>query len=160
MKSRSSNYYTHPPSTETDTTKTIWYEVKPNNPKKHLRMHDEDINYIHHWLNRFVVDVSAKQFLNPTLYNGGRIVTKELGNSKYKNKELNSILSYASGLVCNRLRNPSQDYTKTQLVPIEKLFHMICHSYDNAFDQDDLGYDIVTKEPNEPPKYVNFKEIK
>ena len=37
---------------------------------------------------------------------------------------------------------------------------MICHAYDNAFDLDDLGYDIVTKEPNELPKYVNFKEIK
>ena len=154
------NYYIMPQSTVKDNTKTIWYEVKPNNPKKHLRMHLEDIDYIHHWLNRFTVDVSAKQFLNPTLYNAGRIETKELGNSKYKNKELNSILSYASGLVCNRLRNPSQDYTKTQLVPIEKLFHMICHAYDNAFDQDDLGYDIVTKAPNEPPKYVCFKEVK
>ena len=159
MKSRNPNYYIIPQSTIKDNTLTVWYEVKANNEKKHVTMHDEDIDYIHHWLSRFVMDVSAKQIINPGLYTDVTNRTNKMPRSGYKD-EHNSIVSYASGIVGNRLRNPSEDYTKKQLPYIDKLFTMICVAYDTVFDNKDLGYNLVTKAYNEKPMKLFFKEVK
>ena len=149
-----------PQSTVKDNTLTVWYEVKPNNEKKHLRMHDEDITYIHHWLSRFVMDVSAKQFINPQLHEGMSRSDSDMPRSSYEKQEYNSMLSYASGIVGNRLRNPSEDYTKKQLQYITKLFNIICNAYDTVFNRKDLGYDIVTGVLNDKPYMIKFKEVK
>ena len=151
------DYIRHPPAEIQGNTMFIHYDIKPNND--YLIMHDEDIAYIHHWITRFIVDVTAKQFLAPDLYNAGREQTKELGSSNY-NGEINSILSYASGIVGNKLRNPSQDYTKAQLIPIEKLFSMICHAYDTVFTRQDLGYDLKTGIDNDKPYRIKFEILK
>tara|TARA_R110002153_G_scaffold3020_1_gene14322 strand:+ start:1507 stop:1980 length:474 start_codon:yes stop_codon:yes gene_type:complete len=155
------DYYIVPQSTIADNTLTVWYEVKPNNEKKHLRMHDEDINYIHHWLSRFVMDVSAKQIINPSLYMDATCSTNDMPRAGYEGKDYNSIVSYASGIVGNRLRNPSEDYTKKQLQYISKLFNMICFAYSGAvFNDKDLGYNLVTKAYNDKPMKLKFKEVK
>tara|TARA_R110002074_G_C12343889_1_gene649062 strand:+ start:344 stop:820 length:477 start_codon:yes stop_codon:yes gene_type:complete len=148
------DYIRHLQSEIQGDTKIIYYDIKPN--KDYLIMHDEDIAYIHHWLTRFVVDVTAKQFLAPDLYNAGIVKTIELGTSNYNN-ETNSILSYASGIVGNRLRNPSQDYTKPQLVPLQKLFNTIYYAYDTVFTKQDLGYDLKTDIDNDKPYRIKFK---
>ena len=160
MKATKPNYYIMPQSTVKDNTLTVWYEVKPNNEKKHLRMHDEDINYIHHWLSRFVMDVSAKQFINPRLHEGMSRSDSDMPRSSYEKQDYNSMLSYASGIVGNRLRNPSEDYTKKQLQYITKLFNIICNAYDTVFNRKDLGYDIVTGVLNDKPYMIKFKEVK
>lgn len=148
-----------PEASEHNDTLTVWYEVKANNEKKHLRMHDEDIMYIHHWLSRFVMDVSQKQFLNPSLYTMCTAPSKEMPKSTYT-KSNNSVLSYASGIVGNRLRNPSEDYTKKQLRYISKMFDIICTAYDYSFTKQDLGYDLHTKQYNDKPLRLKFKEVK
>ena len=160
MKSRKPNYYIIPQSTVKNSTMIVWYEVKANNEKKHLTMHDEDIEYIHHWLSRFVMDISQKQFIHPELYNIATTSDKEMPKSSYENKHHNSMLSYASGIVGNRLRNPSEDYTKKQLIYITRLFNIICNAYDSVFTKQDLGYDIVTKAYNDKPLRIKFKEVK
>jgi hypothetical protein len=160
MKATKPNYYIMPQSSVKDNTLTVWYEVKPNNEKKHLRMHDEDINYIHHWLSRFVMDVSQKQYIYPELYEVATHSDKDMPRSSYEKKEYNSMLSYASGIVGNRLRNPSEDYTKKQLRYITKLFNIICNAYDTVFTRKDLGYDIVSGVLNDKPYKIKFKEVK
>ena len=160
MASSKPNYYILPQSTVDGNTLTVWYEVKPNNPKEHLRMWDEDIAYIHHWLSRFVMDVSAKQFLNPDLYELGTESDGEMPRSSYEKKKHNSMLSYASGIVGNRLRNPSEDYTKKQLIYITRLFNSIYNAYDIVFTKKDLGYDIVSGVSNVKPLLIKFKEVK
>ena len=160
MKSHKPNYYIMPQSKIVGNTLEIWYEVKPNNPKEHLRMHDEDVNYIHGWLNRFTTDISAKQLLDTPFYNLMTTPTKEMPRSSYEKKEDNSVLSYASGLVSNRLRNPSEDYTKKQLLYIKRIFELISVTYEHTFLKKDLGYDIVTGVLNEKPLMIKFKEVK
>ena len=154
------NYYIMPQSTVKDNTKTIWYEVKPNNEKKHLRMHLEDIDYIQYWLCRFTTDISAKQLINPNFYALMTTQSNEMPRSSYEKKEYNSVLSYASGLVSNRLRNPSEDYTKKQLLYIKRIFELISVTYEHTFIKKDLGYDIVTGVLNEKPLMIKFKEVK
>ena len=122
-------------------------------------MHDHEIQYIHHWLSRFVMDVSQKQFIDPSLYTMCTTPSKEMPPSKYAGS-YNSVLSYASGLVGNRMRNPSEDYTKKQLRYIVKMFDIICTAYDYSFNKQDLGYDLHTKQYNEKPLKVKFKEVK
>ena len=160
MKNRKANYYVHPQASVKNNTMSVWYEVKPNNDKKHLRMHDEDITYIHHWLSRFVMDVTQKQFLYPALYEVATVPDTDMPKSSYANKHHNSMLSYASGMVGNRLRNPSEDYTKKQLIYITRLFNIICNAYDTVFTKQDLGYDIETSKYNDKPLMIKFKEVK
>jgi len=160
MASSKPNYYILPQSTVDGNTLTVWYEVKANNEKKHLRMWDEDITYIHHWLSRFVMDASAKQFLYPELYEVATKSDKEMPKSSYENKHHNSMLSYASGIVGNRLRNPSEDYTKKQLVYLTRLFNIIYNVYDGVLTKKDLGYNLNTKQYNEKPLKIKFKEVK
>lgn len=148
-----------PTATVKGNTLTVWYEVKPNNEKKHLRMHEDEIAYIHHWLSRFVMDVSQKQFLDKNLYQMCTIPSKEMPKSTYAGS-YNSVLSYASGIVGNKLRNPSEDYTKKQLRYIKKLFDIICVAYDYNFSKQDLGYDYDTKKYNAKPLRIRFKEVK
>jgi len=148
-----------PTATVKGNTVTVWYEVKPNNEKKHLRMHQEDIEYIHHWLSRFVMDVSQKQFLDKSLYSMCTTPSKEMPKSTYAGS-YNSVLSYASGVVGNRLRNPSEDYTKKQLRYISKMFDIITTAYDYTFTKQDLGYDLESKQYNDKPLRLRFKEVK
>ena len=151
------DYTRHPPSKIIGDTKIIYYDIKSSND--YLVMHDEDLAYIHHWLTRLVIDVTAKQFLAPDLYSAGTEKTIELGSSNY-NGEINSILSYASGIVGNKFRNLSQDYTKAQLVPIQKLFNTIYHLYDTVFTKQDLGYDLKTGIDNDKPYRIQFELLK
>ena len=161
MKGHNPNYYIIPQTTIDGDTKTVWYDLKQDTKNKgHVTLHDDDIDYINFWLCRFVVDVSAKQFLDPQLYQFGTKQQNKTATSAYGKKESNSIISQASGLVGNRLRNPSQDYTKKQLQFITKCFNIICDAYDLAFNEKDLGYDYHSKQPNKKPLKIKFKEVK
>lgn len=148
-----------PEAIERAGTLTIHYEVKPNNEKKHLRMHEQEIQYIHHWLSRFVMDVSQKQFIDPQLYTMCTTPSKEMPKSAYAGS-YNSVLSYASGIVGNRLRNTSEDYTKKQLRYITKLMDIVGTAYDYSFNKQDLGYNIDSREYNDKPMRIKFKEVK
>jgi len=161
MKTIKEDYTRHPLGVIQDDTMTIQYDIKTGNAgliKHHVHIPDEDIRYIHHWLSRFVMDVSAKQFINPQLHEGMTMSDKDMPKSGYTNS-YNSIISYASGIVGNRLRNPSQDYTKKQLKHIQKLFNTIynCHNTNAVFNKQDLGYDLKTDIDNEKPYRIKFK---
>ncbi len=140
---------------------TMHYIVKPGNAKKHVIMHDVDVEYLYHWMGRIVADTASKQFLDTDIW---RAVTginrKELPRSGM-DKTYNSLFSYIGGLLSNRYRNPNQDFTKGQLTHIEFCFQCIYSAYGEGgvFDQKDLGYDIQSGVRNEPPQRVVFKEV-
>ena len=159
MKKVQRDYTRHPESEINGDTKTIQYDLMPGHAGKqgYIYMHEEDVLYIHYWLNRLVVDITAKQFLAPELFEYGTRQRPRFSRSTYS-KSVNSMLSYASGLVCNRLRNPEEDFSKNQLQYITKLFDFIHKSYDgNVFTEQDLGYNHITKEVNEKPFKIKFK---
>ena len=76
-------------------------------------------------------------------------------------KTFNSLFSYIGGLLSNRYRNPTQDFTKGQLKHIEFCFLCIYNAYgeDGVFDAKDLGYNIKNGIRNEPPQRITFKEV-
>lgn len=140
---------------------TIHYIVKPGNAKGHVVLRAEDENYIYHWLNRLVADVCSKQFIDSNIFDAvSKLNHKELPRSTLHNTG-NSLLSYAGGLLSNKYRNPSEDFTQSQLSKIEFVFACIYAAYgeDGVFTAQDLGYDFDTRAPNEPPQRIKFVEV-
>ena len=139
---------------------TVHYIVKPGNAKKHVVMRNEDLDYIYHWLGRMLADSASKQNIEPDIFQMATKFTKKLPTSTLE-KTGNSLMSYIGGLLSNRYRNPSQDFTKGQLQYIEFCFDAIYFAYgeNGEFDEKDLGYDIRTGIANEPPQRVTFKEV-
>lgn len=162
MKSKKIHHTIIPHSEVRSNTLHMYYQVKPGNEKKHIRMHPQDEQYIIHWLTRFTVDCAQKQFLDKELF---RMVTKseykELMRSGVDRKTPNSLLSAAAGLVSNQYRNPSEDFTQKQLKWITKLFSVIHFAYSEGgvFTDQDLGYDFNTNKINERPLGVKFTEV-
>lgn len=139
---------------------TVHYIVKPGNAKKHVVMRDEDLSYIYHWLNRMLADCASKQNIEPDIFDMATRFTKKLPKSGLE-KTGNSLFSYIGGLCSNRYRNPNQDFTQGQLNTIEFCFDAIYFAYgeNGEFDEKDLGYDIKTGVPNEPPQRITFVEV-
>lgn len=138
---------------------TVYYQVKPNNKKEHIRMHTEDEDYIYHWLNRINADMIQKQIIEPDLYMLYTRYSKDLPMSGYTKKR-NSFASYISGLLSNKLRNPGEDFTVKHLKHIELCFNLIYTAYnEDGVLCSELGYDHRTGSPNEPPLAVRFVEV-
>ena len=85
------------------------------------------------------------------------IPSKEMPKSTYAGS-YNSVLSYASGIVGNKLRNPSEDYTKKQLRYIKKLFDIILKFQQNNVSEETLTTNSKFSVKSQPsavePKFV------
>jgi hypothetical protein len=159
MKTRNKSIYLPESHTERG-VKTIYYRTITNNTKKHFKLNSEDEDYLYNWLTRFVIDICNKQTLNPELYGVFTYTQNELPQSGYGDgKVRNSILSYASGLMSNKLRNPSEDFTVKHIKYIQLIFTWMHTAYTtDKMLQKDLGYDYWTKAQNLPPEPIKFCE--
>ena len=145
-----------PESTVSGITKTIYYRKIPGNHKGHIRLNKVDEDYIYHWLNRFVVDIVNKQFINRELFDACTRKDKDFPYGGFKNP--NSILSYASGLCSNKYRNPSEDLTEKHIKHVQHLFLIMYNLYDGIFDKRELGYDLWTGYENAIVNTVLFEQ--
>ena len=146
----------HPFADTVGDTMTIYYRVKPNNKKRHIIMHSEDQRYMYLWLQRLIADICNKQMQLPELFRAMTKYDKHLPRDI--NGNMNSLLSYASGIVSNKFRNPSEDLTVKHLKYVEDLFHVIYNIYSNM-SEDELGYDYRTGVRNELPYRLKFKQV-
>ena len=140
--------------------KVVHYRIKPGNDKKHVYINDDDNTYIYHCVIRLIAEVGEKQFLAPIFYEqfmkkDSSFSISSYGKGKFKPKP-NSVYSYASGIVSNWLRNPSQDFTEKQLPKIEMLTQII----NNLYKQNilEVGYNYKTNKKNSVPYAIQFVE--
>lgn len=146
----------HPSATVVGDIKTICYHVKPNNKKRHIKMLLEDERYMYQWLQRFLADICNKQMQYPELFRAMTKYDKQLPRDI--NGNMNSLLSYASGIVSNKYRNPSEDLTVKHLDNIVMLFNVIRNMYTDVLP-DEIGYDFNTGIANEYPLRLCFKQV-
>lgn len=146
----------HPSATVVGDIKTICYQVKPNNKKRHIKMLLEDERYMYQWLQRFLADICNKQMQYPELFRAMTKYDKQLPRDI--NGNMNSLLSYASGIVSNKYRNPSEDLTVKHLDNIVMLFNVIRNMYTDVLP-DEIGYDFNTGIANEYPLRLCFKQV-
>ena len=149
-----------PESHITNGVKHIYYRVVLNNKKRHFKLLAEDEDYLYNWLTRFVVDICNKQTLDPQLFAVFSSTATELPKSGYGSGKINnSILSYASGLMSNKFRNPSEDFTTKHIKYMQLIFTWMHTAYTNdSMLKKDLGYDLWTDEPNVAPASIKFCE--
>lgn len=153
----SSMYKGHiPKRIETDDSVKIYFVRKIGTKARFVHMSPEDQQYVIGWLNRFVIDMCAKQVVEPMFLENIMQSSDAFPKSHYANKR-NSVLSYCSGIVSNSLRNPGENLGFNQLPFIEKLFNIIYHLY-NDLMPNEIGYHWYTKEQNDPPKQIKFIE--
>ena len=141
-----------------DDTYKIYFTEKIGNKSKYITMREEDKQYILYWIDRFVLDMCAKQVIQPMFLESIMSSSKSMPKSQYSDLR-NSVLSYCAGLVSNFRRNPQEDFGKNQLVYIKKIMEIVNHLYNNVFDEKELGYNHITKERNVSPKKVMFKKV-
>ena len=124
---------------------------------KYVYIHDNEKHEIIHWLNRFVIDVTAKQVIDHTFCEILFERRDDLQSSKISKKK-NSYMTYAAGIVSNIMRNPDQDIAKAQLKDIQTLFDAINGIYsDDGYLSDEIGHSHITKQKNKIPKQIKFK---
>jgi len=145
MKIKNKSIYL-PDSHVNGITKTVYYRRIPGNVKNHIKLNSEDEQYIYSWLNRFVVDIVNKQFINKELYRACTAIDRDFPYGGLNNP--NSILSYASGLCSNKYRNPSEDLTQKHIKHVEHLFLIMYNLYEGLFDKRELGYDFWSGQEN------------
>jgi len=143
-----------------DGMKVVHYRTKPGNDKKHVYINDDDNTYIYHCIIRLIAEVGEKQFINAVFFEefmkkDSSFSVSSYNAGKFKPKP-NSIFSYASGLVSNWLRNPSQDFTVKQLPKIEVLTTVIHNLYKQQILQ--VGYNYATNKKNAVPLQIKFVE--
>tara|TARA_R110000772_G_scaffold32130_2_gene78846 strand:- start:178 stop:681 length:504 start_codon:yes stop_codon:yes gene_type:complete len=143
---------------------------------KYVRMHKEDIDHIIHWLTRFSSDINQLSIAFDYLFDPWFKDSKEVPESNlfhhtddHKRKAPNSDMSYIGGLISNYWRNNGkQDFTKSQLKYIQKLFNTIAELYNskvvqkglyNEIDIFELGFDNQTNVPNPAPKPIIFSLV-
>lgn len=141
-------------------TYTMYYRVKNIvgvTDKQYLYVSPDDINYIVHWVGRYVSDIVAMQVTNVN-----NLYSELEPNKSYPKSgltgEQNSPLSYAAGLFSNRVRNPDEDFTKKQLRFISTLFKRLHIIYGQYLPRKELGFDSKTGLYNDPPMRIKFKE--
>jgi len=136
----------------------IYYRTKPGNIKKHVYINDDDTHYIYYMLMRMIADLGDKQYTAREWFTVFTKQDADFSVSNYgKGFVKNSVCSYACGLLSNRYRNPSQDFTVKQLEKIEKLSTICFNMYhnDRYFVN---GYDIATGEQNSEMTEIKFHE--
>ena len=140
--------------------KVVHYRCKPGNDKKHVYINDDDNTYIYHCIIRLIAEIGEKQFIQPMFHEEFMRKDKEFSVSSYNAGKFkpkpNSIYSYASGIVSNWLRNPSQDFTVKQLPKVEMLTRIIHNLYQQQILE--VGYNYATKKKNNVPLPVKFIE--
>lgn len=151
------SYADIPASVNRSGVKTIYYRRRTGNKNKYVYLHPEDKDYIIHWCNRLVCDVSAKQVVEPYLFEDLYKTRESLPKSGYS-KYRNSIITYCSGVVSNVLRNPGEDISYNQLNYLEAMMKVINYVYTDGPLGNELGYHYSTGIPNKPPLKVKFKD--
>jgi len=152
------SYADIPQSTVLDTGhKRIYFRRKPKPMDKYIYLHPEDKNYILFWCDRLVVDILAKQIIDPTFCKELFKQSKGMPLSQYSNLR-NSPLTFAAGIVSNFRRNPAEDIAYKQLQYIIKLFKVINYAYSIGELHKEIGYNSITKMDNELPNVLIFKE--
>ena len=124
-------------------------------------MQSQDVEYLYHWMGRIVADTASKQFLDTTIWRAVTGINQNNLPRSGMEKTYNSLFSYIGGLLSNRYRNPTQDFTKGQLKYIEFCFQCIYSAYGEGgvFNNKDLGYELTSGTRNELPQRVTFKEV-
>ena len=141
-----------------DNTYKIYFTVKLGNKSKYITMREEDKDYILYWIDRFIIDMCAKQVIQPMFLENIMSSSKSMPKSQYSDKR-NSVLSYCAGLISNFRRNPTEDFGKNQLIYIKKVMGIIHDVYSYVLTEKDLGYNNITKKKNDAPKKVMFKQV-
>jgi len=135
--------------------KRIYYRRRAEHKDKYVYMHSEDKDYVVFWLNRLVVDVTAKTIIDKYLFEDLHKSRPTLPTSGYSAKR-NSIITYAAGIVSNIMRNPEEDIAYKQLPYITKLFKIIHYVYTVGPLSAELGYNHKTGKQNPPPFILQF----
>jgi hypothetical protein len=135
----------------------IYFRRKTDNKEKYIYLHPEDKDYILFWCDRLVVDVLAKQIIDPTFCEELFKQSKGMPVSGYS-KLRNSPLTFAAGIVSNMRRNPAEDIAYKQIEYIIKLFKIINYAYSVGELHKELGYNSSTKKDNAIPNNIIFKE--
>ena len=156
------SYLDIPPTYINKKDKQVYYYRRRTNSdgtfSKYVYLHDTEKHEIIAWLNRFVVDVTAKQVVDHTFCEVLFERTKELPVSKVSKKR-NSYITLAAGIVSNIMRNPDVDIAKAQLKHIETLYVAINALYsDDGLLCNEIGYSHITKQKNQIPKQIKFIE--
>lgn len=152
------SYADIPKSTIIDTGhRRIYFRRKLGTQSKYIYLHPEDKDYILFWCDRLVVDVLAKQILDPTFCNELFKQSKGMPTSGYSGLR-NSPLTFAAGVVSNIRRNPAEDLAYKQIEYITKLFKIINFAYSIGELKHDLGYNSSTQKDNALPNKIIFKE--
>jgi len=156
------SYLDIPPTYINKKDKQVYYYRRRTNSdgtfNKYVYIHDNEKHQIIAWLNRFVVDITAKQVVDHTFCEVLFERTKELPVSKVSKKR-NSYITLAAGIVSNIMRNPDVDIAKAQLKHIETLFVAINALYsEDGRLCDEIGYSHITKQKNKIPKQIKFIE--
>jgi len=156
------SYLDIPPTYINKKDKQVYYYRRRTNSdgtfNKYVYLHDNEKHQIIAWLNRFVVDVTAKQVVDHTFCEVLFERTKELPVSKVSKKR-NSYITLAAGIVSNIMRNPDVDIAKAQLKHIETLYVAINALYsDDGLLCNEIGYSHITKQKNQIPKQIKFIE--
>jgi len=125
----------------------------------------EDLDYIFHWLNRFLTDAAshsiAEKFVWDSLNKEGGMEGAILPKSgsftdQNGNKTQNSIISYIGGILSNYFRSGA-DLNKKQLKTLTDIFNKIVvevYTHVNTFTP---GYNYTTRQPAPGPKRISFK---
>lgn len=155
-------YYGIPKSYTNKKDKQVYYYRRRTNSdgtfSKYVYLHDDEKHEIIAWLNRFVVDVTAKQVVDHTFCEVLFERTKDLPTSRVSKKR-NSYITLAAGIVSNIMRNPDVDIAKAQLKHIETLYVAINALYsDDGLLCNEIGYSHITKQQNDIPKQIKFIE--
>lgn len=137
--------------------KRIYFRRKPKPMDKYIYLHPEDKDYILFWCDRLVVDVLAKQIIDPTFCEELFKQSKGMPVSGYSGLR-NSPLTFAAGIVSNMRRNPAEDIAYKQLEYIIKLFKVINYAYSIGELHKEIGYNSNTKRNNDIPNTIIFKE--
>ena len=152
------SYADIPESTILDTGhRRIYFRRKASPMDKYVYLHPEDKDYILFWCDRLVVDILAKQIIDPTFCEELFKQSKGMPTSGYSGLR-NSPLTFAAGIISNIRRNPVEDIGYKQLEYIQKLFKIINFAYTIGELKDELGYNSSTKKENPIPNKIIFKE--
>jgi len=93
-----------------DNTYKIYFTEKLGNKSKYITMREEDKDYILYWIDRFIIDMCAKQVIQPMFLENIMSSSKSMPKSQYSDKR-NSVLSYCAGLISNFRRKSYGHYT-------------------------------------------------
>jgi len=87
----------------------------------------DDEAFLYEWLQMFVADMSEVITRDPDML---RELTRRRPGMFPKGKSgPNSVISFAGGMIGNKLRNPNQNLSEPQLDSLEYMFEIIARHY-------------------------------